>query len=184
MHFSLILLSLSAIVCAAPTWPQGPIISDDDTLMERREMVKVETVQAHTGHATNTMVTKITTYASNTASDVRGYLRDSFRGAMADSNGEVMTVSYGKKAPPFLMGSGKGRGRGGHHHGRHRISLLGFRNRLAVFILAFSLVLAVACSYLRRIYVAQMQKETDVSLDNLEGKTLPQNNMTDNALQS
>lgn len=143
-----VILSLSALASAAPTWHQGPIISDDDNLMERRDILKVEIVEAHTSRFTNTIVTKVTKYATNAASDVQGFLTESFRGAVADGNGEIMTVSFGKKVAPFKVHSGR-KGRGGGHH-RHRISLLGFRNRLAVFILAFSLVLAVACSYLRR----------------------------------
>ncbi|OAQ67069.1 hypothetical protein VFPPC_08531 [Pochonia chlamydosporia 170] len=161
MRFPLILISLSAMACAAPAWHQGPIISDDDNLMERRDIVKVEIVEAHTSRFTNTIVTKITRYATDAASDVQGFLTESFRGAVADGNGEVMTVSFGKKVAPFMINPGRGKGRGGRHHHRHRISLLGFRNRLAVFILAFSLVLAVACSYLRRAYVASLQKPVD-----------------------
>jgi hypothetical protein len=150
MRLSLILLSISAMAAAAPTWRQGPIITDDDNLMDRRDIIKVEIVEAHTSRFTNTFVTKITRYATDTASDINEFLSESFRGAVADGNGEVMTFSYAKKTSPFMTGSGRGRGRGGHHHHRHRISLLGFRNRLAVFILAFSLGLAVACSYARR----------------------------------
>lgn len=156
MRFSLILASLTAAACAAPAWHQGPVMADDDNLMERRDVVRVQVVQAHTSRFTNTMITKITRYAADAASEVQGFLSESFRGAVADGSGEVMTIAYGKKASPFVVGSGigsgrgKGKGLGRHGRHRHRISLLGFRNRLAVFILAFSLVLAVACSYLRR----------------------------------
>lgn len=143
-----LIVSFTAIASAAPTWHQGPIISDDDNLMERRDMIKIEIVEAHTSRFTNTIITKVTKYATDAASDVQGFLTESFRGAVADGNGEIMTISYGKKVAPFMVHSGRGKGRGGHR--RHRISLLGFRNRLAVFILAFSLVLAVAFSYLRR----------------------------------
>ncbi|OAA46999.1 hypothetical protein NOR_02635 [Metarhizium rileyi] len=150
MRLPLILVSLAGMTCAAPVWHQGPIISDDDNLMERRDLFEVEIVQAHTSRFTNTVITRITRYAADAASDVHGFLSDSFRGAVADGSDEVMTVSYGKKTTPFIIGSGREPGRGRHPHHRHRISLLGFRNRLAGFILAFSLVLAVTCSYFRR----------------------------------
>ncbi|KIE01368.1 hypothetical protein MAJ_02709, partial [Metarhizium majus ARSEF 297] len=171
MRFSLILASLTAAACAAPAWHQGPVMADDDNLMERRDVVRVEVVQAHTSRFTNTMITKITRYAADAASDVQGFLSESFRGAVADGSGEVMTIAYGKKASPFVVGSGsgsgrgKGKGLGRHGRHRHRISLLGFRNRLAVFILAFSLVLAVACSYLRRVYVASLQEPVEDPVD-------------------
>ncbi|KAH0597719.1 hypothetical protein MHUMG1_04090 [Metarhizium humberi] len=171
MRFSLILASLTAAACAAPAWHQGPVMADDDNLMERREVVRVQVVQAHTSRFTNTMITKITRYAADAASEVQGFLSESFRGAVADGSGEVMTIAYGKKASPFVVGSGigsgrgKGKGLGRHGRHRHRISLLGFRNRLAVFILAFSLVLAVACSYLRRVYIASLQEPVEDPVD-------------------
>ncbi|KAK8927315.1 hypothetical protein H634G_01743 [Metarhizium anisopliae BRIP 53293] len=171
MRFSLILASLTAAACAAPAWHQGPVMADDDNLMERRDVVRVQVVQAHTSRFTNTMITKITRYAADAASEVQGFLSESFRGAVADGSGEVMTIAYGKKASPFVVGSGigsgrgKGKGLGRHGRHRHRISLLGFRNRLAVFILAFSLVLAVACSYLRRVYIASLQEPVEDPVD-------------------
>ncbi|KAF5130769.1 uncharacterized protein G6M90_00g060360 [Metarhizium brunneum] len=173
MRFSLILASLTAAACAAPAWHQGPVMADDDNLMERRDVVRVQVVQAHTSRFTNTMITKITRYAADAASDVQGFLSESFRGSVADGSGEVMTIAYGKKASPFVVGSGigsgrgkgKGKGLGRHSRHRHRISLLGFRNRLAVFILAFSLVLAVACSYLRRVYIASLQGPVEDPVD-------------------
>ncbi|EFZ03745.1 hypothetical protein X797_004963 [Metarhizium robertsii] len=171
MRFSFILASLTAAACAAPAWHQGPVMADDDNLMERRDVVRVQVVQAHTSRFTNIMITKITRYAADAASDVQGFLSESFRGAVADGSGEVMTIAYGKKASPFVVGSGigsgrgKGKGLGRHGRHRHRISLLGFRNRLAVFILAFSLVLAVACSYLRRVYIASLQEPVEDPVD-------------------
>ncbi|KAK2597304.1 hypothetical protein QQS21_006078 [Conoideocrella luteorostrata] len=180
MKVLLPLFSLAALGSTLPTWHQGPIISDDDTLMERRDMVKIEIVQAHSPF-TNTVVTKITKYAS----DARGFLSESFKGAVADSNGEVAFVSYGKKMAPFMTGKISGTGHRSHH--RHRISLLGFRNRLAVFILAFSLVLAVACSYFRRIYVASLQpQEADAyALESvLSEKGRSHNSRTDEMAQS
>ncbi|KAG6024527.1 hypothetical protein E4U41_001754 [Claviceps citrina] len=154
MRFLLPFLSLSALAFSLPTWHQGPFISDDENLMERRDLYKVEIVQAQSSRFTNTIVTKITKYAS----DVQGYLAESFKGAVADSNGEVMAISYKKKIP---MAVGRITRHGHKTHNRHRISLLGFRNRLAFFILAFAVVLAFACSYLRRIYLASLRPESD-----------------------
>ncbi|KAG8405642.1 hypothetical protein J3459_021598 [Metarhizium acridum] len=167
MRLSLILASLTAAASAAPAWHQGPVMADDDDLMERRDVVRVEVVQAYTSRFTNTMITKLTRYAADAASDVQGFLAESFRGAVADGTGEVMTITYGKKTPPLVVGSGgsRGKGLGRHCHHRHRISLLGFRNRLAAFILAFSLVLAVACSYFRRLHVASPQEAVEDPVD-------------------
>ncbi|QUC17896.1 uncharacterized protein UV8b_02137 [Ustilaginoidea virens] len=162
MKCSLLLLSLTAVGSALPTWRQGPIMSDDDNLMERRDIITIEIVQAQSSRFTNTVVTKITKYAS----DAQGFLTESFKGAVADGSGELMTVSDAKPVMPLmrLKGSRKNHhhhNNNNHHRRRHRISLLGFRNRLAVLILAFALVLAVACSYLRRIYIASLQHDTD-----------------------
>ncbi|QPG96240.1 hypothetical protein C2857_003628 [Epichloe festucae Fl1] len=153
MKLLLPLLSLSAIASSLPTWHQGPVISDDDTLMERRLAYKVEMVRARSSRFTfpDTIVTKVTKYASG----AQGYLAESFKGAgavavaVADSNGQVLTTSFGNKKGPFTMGHASREGHGHRHH-RHRISLLGFRNRLAIFILTFAVVLAFACSHLRR----------------------------------
>lgn len=132
-------------------------MTDDDNLMERRNVYKVEIVQTYSSRFTNTIVTKITKYAS----EAQGYLTDSFKGAVADSNGEVMTIAYGNNVVPFMMSQNSRKEH--HRHHNHRISLLGFRNRLAVFILAFSLVLAVACSYLRRTYLASLHQQAEES---------------------
>ncbi|GAB0135691.1 hypothetical protein EsDP_00004018 [Epichloe bromicola] len=186
MKLLLPLLSLSAIASSLPTWHQGPIISDDDTLMERRFVYKVEMVRAHSSSRfTNTIVTKVTKYAS----EAQGYLAESFRGAVAvtvadDSNSQVLTSSFGNKKGPFTMGHASREGHGHHHH-RHRISLLGFRNRLAIFILTFAVVLAFAYSRLRRIHVASLRQESEQSIlesalseNGLSGSGIPEKNET------
>ncbi|KAF5120836.1 hypothetical protein E5D57_013172 [Metarhizium anisopliae] len=122
---------------------KGPVISDDDILLERRDILKVEVVETHTSRFTNTIVTKITQYATNTASHVHGLVTDSIvKGAMADDNGEVMAFAHDNMAPTYSSRRPR--------HDRHRIPMLSFRSHLAIFILVFSSVLAVACSYLRK----------------------------------
>lgn len=143
MRFPLV-LAFAALGSALPAWPKGPIISDDDTLMERRDIVKIEIIRAESAGLHDTIITRITRYAS----DARDYLTDSFKGAVADGNGDILAASHGKTTS-LVFGEGFVDGHRPHHH-RHRISLLGFRNRLAIFILAFSVVFAMACSYLRR----------------------------------
>ncbi|KAG5959813.1 hypothetical protein E4U58_004854 [Claviceps cyperi] len=154
MKFLLPLFCLTALSSALPTWHQGPIMSDDDTLMERRDLYKVEIVHSA---SPNTIITKVTKVASN----ARSYLTASFKGAVADSNGDVMTVLFSKNnAIPIAIGRTT---RHGHRcrHNRHRISLLGFRNRLALFLLACAVVLTIAGSYLRKIYVASSRRISD-----------------------
>ncbi|KAG6095816.1 hypothetical protein E4U14_008116 [Claviceps sp. LM454 group G7] len=154
MKFLLPLFCLTALSTALPTWHQGPIMSDDDTLMERRDLYRVEIV--HSAFP-NTIITKVTKVASN----ARSYLAASFKGAVADSNGDVMTILYSKKNPiPIAIGRITRHGHRGRHN-RHRISLLGFRNRLALFLLAFAVVLTVAGSYLRKLYVASSRRTSD-----------------------
>ncbi|KAG5926343.1 hypothetical protein E4U42_003408 [Claviceps africana] len=145
MKLLLPLLSLSVLVSSLPAWHQGPIISDDDNLMERRDLYMVEVVRAHSSCHTHAVMAKITKYAS----DAQGYLAASFKGVVADGNDEVMPTAMGRIT------------RHRHNrHGRHRISLSGFRNRLALVILAFAVVLAVACSYLRRTYIASSRRQS------------------------
>ncbi|KAG5983144.1 hypothetical protein E4U55_000730 [Claviceps digitariae] len=157
MKFLLPLLSLSALASSMPAWHRGPIISDDDNLMERRDLYKVEVVQAHSSRYTTTIVTKITKYAS----DAQGYLTECFKGAVADSNGEVMTISSSKKNIQMPFAVARVTRHGHNRHSRHRISLLGFRNRLALCILTFAVVLTVAFSYLRKTYISSLRQQSD-----------------------
>ncbi|KAG6003335.1 hypothetical protein E4U21_002112 [Claviceps maximensis] len=157
MKFLLPLLSLSALASSLPAWSSGPIISDDENLMERRDLYKVEVVQAHSSRHTNLIFAKITKYAS----DAQDYLTESFKGAVADGNSDIVTISYNEKNTHIPIAMGRLTRHGHHRHGRHRISLLGFRNRLALLILAFAVVLTVGCSYLRKIYVASLREQPD-----------------------
>ncbi|KAG6016457.1 hypothetical protein E4U54_001459 [Claviceps lovelessii] len=182
MKFLLPLLSVFALASSLPTWHQGPIISDDDNLMERRDLYKVEVVQVRSSCYTKTIVAKITKYASG----AQDYLAEAFKGAVADSNGDVMAISSSKKNihVPFALGRIT---RHGHNRpGKHRISLLGFRNRLALLILAFAVVLTVACSYLRKKYVAASRQESDkASLElALSEKVLPGTSEKDIKIES
>ncbi|KHN96066.1 uncharacterized protein MAM_06171 [Metarhizium album ARSEF 1941] len=161
----LLLLTAAAAASAAPTRPQRPVIADDDTLLDRRAVVHVEIVQAHTSRFTNAVMTKITRYASDAASDVQGFLSGSFGGAVADPSGDVMTVAYGQRASPLTTAARRPHAHQDGRRRRHRISLLGFRNRLAVFILAFSLALAVVCSYLRRAYIVSLKEPVEAQAE-------------------
>lgn len=123
---------------------------DDDILVSKREVVSVEITAASTSPFTNAVVTKVTKYASGAAELVRH--SEIFGGdpiSIADGNGEIIPASYGHKGSSFAGNDSRR-----HRHHRHRISLLGFRDRLAMFILSFSLLLAIFCSYLRK-YVLQ-----------------------------
>ncbi|KAG5953879.1 hypothetical protein E4U53_001327 [Claviceps sorghi] len=156
MKFLLPLLSLFALASSLPAWHRGPIISDDDNLMERRDLYQVQAVRAHSSCYTPTIITKITKYAS----DAQGYLAASFKGAVADTNGQVMSISYNNKNTHIPLSMGRITRHRHNRHGRHRISLSGFRNRLALVILAFAVIMAIACSYLRRIYIASLRRQS------------------------
>ncbi|KAJ6443869.1 Glycoside hydrolase, superfamily [Purpureocillium lavendulum] len=164
-------LGFARVGLAAPaTEPYQVITTEDGIPIVRANVVRVDTAgaipEAVPSHS-------LVSHFSKLASGALGWLHvPGFAGApvfnhetptaVADSNGDVWGGNYGKK------GHGKGRhGRHRHHRNRkpfHFYPRLSLKDGLPFIILAVSLSVVVACSFLRRT-TAALEGETEAPAD-------------------
>ncbi|POR36927.1 Uncharacterized protein TPAR_02874 [Tolypocladium paradoxum] len=150
-------LGLAGVGLTAPaTGPYQVITTEDGIPLMRSNVVRVAVTDAITPNAPsspNLLSTKLSKYASD-AFELLRFPRHKFRlspvfaldadraRVTADPNGDLVTVSYG----------GRYQGMAWRHRGKafYPYPMLGLRDCLPFLILAISLSVVVACSFLRR----------------------------------
>ena len=135
---------------------------DDESHSLQWSMIKMELTKASSSPFTNEAITKTTSYVIKHMDDSTGcaYRYAGISGFFAqlssekpetitDIKGDVVTsVSYSNNMAPYTTIRSTLAYREDFNH-YYRISLVGVRNHLAVLMLAFVVLGALACSYLR-----------------------------------
>ncbi|KND89779.1 hypothetical protein TOPH_05491 [Tolypocladium ophioglossoides CBS 100239] len=165
-------LGLAGVGLAAPAaGPYQVITTEDGIPLMRSRVVRVDAADVNTPNTPSSpcfLSTKLSKYAS----DALGLMRlpgRKFRlspvfaldadsaGVMTDPNGDLVTVSYG----------GRRKGMAWRHPGKdfHPYPMLSLRDCLPFLILAISLSVVVACSFLRRsVYKRELEPAFESAL--------------------